>query len=83
MTNPPEQLSCQELVELVTDYLESALPEEEHRRFDEHLAGCAGCRRYVKQMRATLRVTGALVPTALSPEAEEALLRAFRNWRTG
>jgi anti-sigma factor RsiW len=75
-----EQLSCQELVELVTDYLEGSLPADDRRRFEEHLATCDGCSRYVEQMRTTLRVTGELSPEALSPQAEEKLLEAFRAW---
>lgn len=81
MTNPVEQLSCQELVELVTDYLEGVLPEDERARFEEHLAICDGCHTYVDQMRTTLRVTGELEAEALTPEAEAALRRAFRDWR--
>jgi anti-sigma factor RsiW len=82
VTQSVEQVSCQELVELVTDYLEGALPEDERRRFEEHIGRCDGCGTYVEQMRATLRVTGELRPAALSPEAEEALLETFRAWRT-
>ena len=80
MTDPVHQLSCQELVELVTDYLEGSLPEGERRRFDEHVDGCEGCRRYVEQMRATLGVTGELSPESLDPETEQALLTTFRSW---
>ena len=80
MTDPVHQLSCQELVELVTDYLEGSLPEDERRRFDEHVDGCEGCRRYVEQMRATLGVTGELSPESLDPETEQALLTTFRSW---
>ncbi|HET8653097.1 MAG TPA: zf-HC2 domain-containing protein [Gaiellaceae bacterium] len=80
MTQPLEQLSCQELVELVTDYLEGALPDEDRRRFEEHLATCDGCSTYVEQMRTTLRVTGELKADALTPEAEAALREAFREW---
>ena len=79
--NTYEELSCQELVELVTDYLEGALPEELHQRFDDHIAHCAGCRTYLAQMRATISATGSLTPESLSPEAESALLDAFRGWR--
>jgi anti-sigma factor RsiW len=81
MTEAVEKLSCQELVELVTDYLEGVLPDAERERFDAHLATCRGCRTYVEQMRATLRVTGKLTPESLSPEAEAGLLSAFRTWR--
>ena len=81
MTNDVEQLSCQELVELVTAYLEDALPDEERARFDAHLAPCDGCREYVEQMRATIELTGSLSATDLSSEAEQALLAAFRDWK--
>jgi predicted anti-sigma-YlaC factor YlaD len=78
-----EQLSCQELVELVTDYLEEALSPEETVRFDEHLARCAGCTAYLEQIRETIALTGRLTPESLSPEAEHELLDAFRGWRSG
>ena len=54
MNAPIEQLSCQELVELVTDYAENALSVEDRTRFEEHLGICEGCRNYVDQMRATV-----------------------------
>ena len=76
-----EALSCQELVELVTDYLEGALDERHMRAFDQHLAGCDGCTTYVEQLRVTIRITGTLTPDDLTPEAESALLQAFRDWR--
>ena len=81
MQNTYEELSCQELVELVTDYLEGALPAELHDRFDQHIAHCSGCQTYLEQMRRTIRATGTLTPEALSPEAERALLDAFRGWQ--
>ena len=77
-----EQLSCQELVELVTDYLEGALSPEETARFDEHLARCTGCTAYLEQIRETIVLTGRLTPESLSPEAEHELLDAFRGWRS-
>ena len=77
-----EQLSCQELVELVTDYLEGALSPEETARFDEHLARCTGCAAYLEQIRQTIVLTGRLTPESLSPEAERHLLDAFRGWRS-
>jgi anti-sigma factor RsiW len=83
VTSPPntyEELSCQELVELVTDYLEDALPDELHARFEEHIAHCSGCTTHLDQMRATIAATGRLTPESISPEAEAALLEAFRGW---
>jgi anti-sigma factor RsiW len=81
VSNPVHQLSCQELVELVTDYLEGALPEDERRRFDEHVDGCEGCRRYVEQMRVTLEAAGELSTESIDPETEQTLLTTFRSWR--
>jgi anti-sigma factor RsiW len=82
MTVELEQLSCQELVELVTDYVERALPADEHARVDRHLETCQGCRTYVEQMRQTIELTGRLTVDDVSPEAELALLEAFRAWHT-
>ena len=79
--NTYEELSCIELVELVTDYFDDALPRELRERFDRHIAHCKGCQTYLAQMRATIRATGELTPDSLSPEAERALLEAFRGWR--
>jgi anti-sigma factor RsiW len=76
-----EQLSCQELVELVTDYLEGALPQRERASFDHHIEGCRGCREYVRQMRQTIELTGSLTPADVSPDAQAALLAAFRDWK--
>ena len=75
-----DALSCQELVELVTDYFEGVMPPELRERFDEHVARCSGCRTYVEQMRLTIAATGRLTPESVSPEAERALLDAFRGW---
>jgi anti-sigma factor RsiW len=55
-----DELACQEVVELVTDYLEGALPRSQRRRFEAHLAGCENCAEYLEQMRATIRLTGRL-----------------------
>jgi anti-sigma factor RsiW len=77
-----ESLSCQELVELVTDYLEGALTPEERRRFEGHLAECANCVIYLDQMRQTIRLTGTLRSDDLDPHAEETLLAAFRTWKS-
>ena len=73
-------ISCQELVELVTDYLEGRLPSAERKRVERPLRGCDGCTRYLEQLRVTIRLTGTLTPDDLSPEAESALLQAFRDW---
>jgi anti-sigma factor RsiW len=81
MTVEIEQLSCRELVELVTDYLEGALSEEERARFEDHISRCDGCGVYLEQMRQTTELVGHLPPDALSGDAERDLLEAFRGWR--
>ena len=83
MTSEIEQLSCQELVELVTDYLEGVLPDADRLELERHLETCDGCRQYVEQMRTTIVLTGEARPLDLSPEAEDALLAAFRNSKSG
>jgi anti-sigma factor RsiW len=76
-----EQLSCQELVELVTDYFEGALSSDERAAFEHHIAGCTGCHEYVEQMRQTIELTGSLTPDDVPPEAVARLLDAFRDWQ--
>jgi anti-sigma factor RsiW len=76
-----EALSCQELVELVTDYLEGALDDRDQRAFERHLAACDGCTEYVAQLRTTIRLVGTITPADLTQDAESALLKAFRDWK--
>jgi predicted anti-sigma-YlaC factor YlaD len=73
-------LTCEELVELVTDYLEGALPPEEQLRFEEHLPACDGCRAYMDQMQTMLRLTGRLNTDELDAVMVDRLLMAFRDW---
>jgi len=77
------KMSCTELVEVITEYLEGTLPAEDRARFDRHLAGCDGCQAYLDQMRQTIGALGRLPPESLSPEAQGKLLEAFRGWREG
>ena len=73
-------LTCRELVELVTDYLDGALPDAERMRFETHIAACEGCDRYVEQIRMTVALT--LETRALEKRPEiSALLTAFRDYR--
>jgi anti-sigma factor RsiW len=77
------QMSCKELVEVITEYLEGTLAAEDRAAFERHLAGCDGCTAYFDQMRQTISALGKLPPESLSPEAERNLLAAFRGWREG
>lgn len=77
------ELTCRELVELVTMYLEMTLPPPEKVRFEAHLTACPGCVNYVEQMRRTVQLTGALREDGIPPEAKARLLDAFRDWKQG
>jgi anti-sigma factor RsiW len=74
-------LTCQELVELVTDYVDGALSRRDRARFDAHIAACGNCSEYVEQFRETIRVTGTLHEDDVSPEAASALLAQFAEWK--
>ena len=76
-------MTCKELVDVITEYFEGTLPAEDRARFGRHLAGCDGCQAYLDQMRQTIAALGRLPPESLSPEAESKLLEAFRGWREG
>lgn len=76
-----EDLSCRELTEIVTDYLEGALPEHERLRFEEHIAACDGCTAYLDQMRTTIEVVGELCEDELDSHIRDELLRVFRDWK--
>jgi anti-sigma factor RsiW len=74
---------CREVVELVTDYLEGSLQGAERERFEAHLGVCPHCSRYLEQFRETIAATGQLREEDIAPEAKDALLSAFRNWKAG
>jgi anti-sigma factor RsiW len=78
-----DELSCQELVELVTDYLEGRLPVVERERFEAHLERCDGCQTYLEQMRQTIHLLGRLPEEAISGAARAKLLETFRAWKRG
>jgi predicted anti-sigma-YlaC factor YlaD len=79
----PIGMTCEELVELVTDYLEDALEADLRARFELHLSVCPGCVDYLDQIRQTMRATGQLREEMLNPDIRDALLHAFRAWRNG
>jgi anti-sigma factor RsiW len=81
LSRPRRELPCQEIVELVTDYLEGALPRAQRRRFEAHLAGCENCSEYLRQMRETIRATGTLRVQDLTPEMRDELAGVFRRWQ--
>jgi anti-sigma factor RsiW len=77
----PHELTCQDIVELVTAYLDGALSDEERRQFEEHIAVCPPCRTHLKQMRETVRLVGTLTEENIPPRARDELLHAFRDWK--
>lgn len=82
MRNQNEQeMACQELVEVITDYLEGTLPAVDRTRFDAHLSTCDACREYLEQMRVLIRLSGGLTVQTIEPATRESLLHAFRHWR--
>lgn len=74
-------MTCKELVELITDYLEGKLSEEVRQRVESHLSTCEGCTRYLEQMHQTIRLTGRVGEESLTPQQREVLLRIFRGWK--
>lgn len=72
-------LACQEMVELVTDYLEGALSPAMQRRFEAHLQACDGCDEYLAQVKETITVLGRLEPDVLAPETRSGLIALFRQ----
>jgi anti-sigma factor RsiW len=78
-----DEMSCKELVEVITEYLEGTLPPAERARFEQHLAECPGCQTYLEQMRLTIRTLGRLTEESLPSAARQELLKAFRDWKKG
>lgn len=77
----PDDLPCQELVELVTDYLEGTLPPAQVARLEAHLTDCDYCGEYIAQMRLTIRALGHLAEAEVSVDTRARLLAQFRDWK--
>lgn len=75
------ELTCKELVELVTGYLDGTLPARQRRRFEAHIAACDRCTAYLAQMEMIIRITGALAEEDVRGEQKAVLLSAFRDWK--
>ncbi len=74
-------MDCNELVELVTEYLDGALDLATRARFDKHLTECDGCENYLQQLQATVSTLGRVQADGLDPQFRDRLLDAFRDWR--
>jgi predicted anti-sigma-YlaC factor YlaD len=75
------KLTCKEVTEAITDYLEGNLSFGEGMRFQMHLGLCFGCRRYLRQMKLTIRTLGALPAEPIPPAVRDELIQRFRSWR--
>jgi len=75
------ELTCKELTELITDYLEERLPQTERARLEQHLSICPSCVIYLEQMRLTIKALGAKSPVEIPQAIESDLLQAFRSWK--
>jgi anti-sigma factor RsiW len=78
-----QEPTCQELAELITDYLEGLLAAEQHALFDLHISECPDCTLYVEQMRATILTAGRIHADDIPPAVRGELLAAFRGWAIG
>jgi predicted anti-sigma-YlaC factor YlaD len=81
MPESAEHVTCQEVVELVSDYLEQALTADETALFEQHLNFCEGCVVYVDQLRTTIETLGQVREEDLPKPTRERLMTAFRDWR--
>jgi len=76
-----DELSCQEVVELVTEYLENTLLPERRERLETHLEDCPGCTTYVEQVRLTINMLHQLAQVSALPATKQELLQYFRDWK--
>ena len=74
-------LTCAEVVELVTEYIEGGLSAHDRERFEEHLGVCGWCTTYLEQMRQTIADTGRLREEDIDPALQSALISVFRGWK--
>jgi anti-sigma factor RsiW len=81
METARDEMSCRELVEVITEYLEGTMSAADRERFEAHLGECEYCVNYLEQMRETIAALGKLPEESLSDRAREELLAAFRNFR--
>jgi anti-sigma factor RsiW len=77
-----DAIVCEQLVELVTDYLDGVLDPVVAARFDAHLLECDGCVSYLEQFRSTISTLGQVEPDRLDDGFRERLLDTFRGWTT-
>jgi len=80
MRMTPSRLVCQQVVELVSDYLDGSLSRRDRRRLEKHLAVCDACTAYLEQLRVTIAASGSVAPDDLAPEVLDTLTDLFRRF---
>ena len=74
------QIACRDLLELITSYLDGALPADVHAAIEEHVSGCDGCTAVLEEFRVTIAMTGTLTEEQITPAQRDTMLGAFRGW---
>ena len=74
------QIACRDLLELITGYLDGALPADVHAAIEAHVAGCDGCTAVLEEFRITIAMTGTLTEEQITPAPRNIMLTAFRDW---
>jgi anti-sigma factor RsiW len=77
-----DELRCRQAVELLTDYLEGALPPRQRARLEAHLRTCDGCRAYLQQIRATISALGQAKPAPPEPAVRAELMKLYRRYHS-
>jgi anti-sigma factor RsiW len=75
-----QDMTCQQAIELMTDYLEGVLSPAQRRRFEAHLASCPDCPEYLAQIRAIITLAGSVTPDDLTPHMRNELISLYRRW---
>ena len=78
-----DELSCQQVMELITDYLENALLPEMRKLLEEHVAECPDCENYFEQMQLTIDMLHQVARESVFPATKQELLQLFRDWKKG
>ena len=73
--------TCQQIAELITDYLEGSLTLTQRVRFQMHVGLCLACRNYLSQMKYTVATLRQLPSDPIPPQIKEELLRRFQTWK--
>ena len=74
-------ITCRQVVALMTDYLDDALGPDDQALMEAHLAECEGCAEHLRQIRITVAVTGRIREEDLTPAVRDDLMDLYRRWR--